>query len=705
VKKNLPVSDREVVMSDDITIVTKTDLKGRITYANDDFIQISGFDRDELLGQSHNLVRHPDMPEEAFADLWRTIQAGKPWNGLVKNRCKNGDYYWVNAHVAPIDENGSIVGYTSMRTKPGRPQVEAAAQLYAEMREGRAKVRLQEGQLESKSLLTRLNLLRLVAKMSVGSQFRLLVAAFVLAFALGGVVVQQGFRQVQVNGPIYQQVVQGKDLVADVLPPPEYLIESYLLVLQMLRSTPEQLPPLVAQSKALRADFEGRRQYWNQALPAGPLKAAMTEAAYAPGLEFLELRDQEFIPALQAGRHADAEALLPALSERYGRHRQAIDQVVALANQRITADEADASRIIDDVRWQLTGIALGILLLVTFLGLSVAANLKRLLGGDPRYACDITRHVAAGNLGLVIQVAPGDHTSLLASIRHLREMFQKMVRDIQATADRIAQDARTMADAADQVTQTATEQKESTASMAATSEEMTASLAQVASHASEAHTTSQDSGAICDSGATVIHGAVRSMEEIATTVRDATNVVMTLGNQSDRISSVIQVIRGIAEQTNLLALNAAIEAARAGEQGRGFAVVADEVRKLAERTTVATQEIGDMIGAIQSGIGDAVSSMERGVGQVDQGVALAKEAGTAITRIRESAARVVHVVSEISEALQEQQHASENTARHVERLAHISEENSAIAEQSSDSAYRLLDTAHTMQGTVSRFVV
>jgi len=705
VKVNLPVSNREVVMADDVTIVTKTDLKGRITYANEDFIRISGYGEEELLGHSHNIVRHPDMPPEAFADLWQTIQKGRPWNGLVKNRCKNGDYYWVNAHVAPIDENGQIVGYTSMRTKPAADQVAAADRLYAEMREGRAKVRLQEGHLESKSLLTRLNVLRLVAKMSVNGQFKLLILAFVLGFGLAAAVVQRGLQQVQVNGPIYHQVVQGKDLVADVLPPPEYLIESYLLVLQMLRSTPEQLPALVAQSQTLRKDYERRRLYWDKELPAGPLKEAITVTAYQPGLEFLELRDKEFIPAIQAGHHQDAEALLPRLTELYGRHRQAIDQVVDRSNRRIADDENYASRIIADVQWQILAIALIIVVLIIALGLSIARNLKLLLGGDPRYACDITRHVAAGNLGLVIQVDPADHSSLLASIRHLREMFQKMVREIQVTADRITQDAQAMAAAADQVTQTATEQKESTASMAATTEEMSASMAQVADHAGEAHASSQASGDVCEAGATVIHGAVRSMEEIATTVRDATAVVMQLGTQSDKISSVIQVIRGIAEQTNLLALNAAIEAARAGEQGRGFAVVADEVRKLAERTTLATEEIADMIGTIQNGIGNAVTSMERGVGQVDQGVSLAKEAGEAITQIRQGAARVVQVVSEISNALQEQQNASENTARHVERLAHISEENSVIAGESSSSAYHLLETARTMQATVSRFVV
>ena len=110
-KVNLPVTQHEVFLDPARPIVTKTDLKGQITYANRAFIDISGFHEDELLGFSHNIVRHPDMPPEAFADLWDTLKAGRPWRGLVKNRSKTGDFYWVEAYVSPITENGQTIGY------------------------------------------------------------------------------------------------------------------------------------------------------------------------------------------------------------------------------------------------------------------------------------------------------------------------------------------------------------------------------------------------------------------------------------------------------------------------------------------------------------------------------------------------------------------------------------------------------------------
>ena len=146
-RTNLPVTDKEVVLRPDSLIVSKTDLKGRITYINHDFIEVSGFSEAELIGEPHNLVRHPDMPSEAFEDLWRDLKAGRPWTGMVKNRCKNGDFYWVIATATPTqDASGNIDGYMSVRRKPSAEQVQAADQAYRLFREKRAgNLRIQHG--------------------------------------------------------------------------------------------------------------------------------------------------------------------------------------------------------------------------------------------------------------------------------------------------------------------------------------------------------------------------------------------------------------------------------------------------------------------------------------------------------------------------------------------------------------------------------
>ncbi|MYN18741.1 PAS domain-containing protein [Rugamonas sp. FT107W] len=154
---NSPITQNEYLMEDGKTIVSSTDLQGNINYANPYFIEVSGFTEQELIGAPQNIVRHPDMPVEAFADLWRTIKAGTPWTGLVKNRCKNGDYYWVLANVTPVIEQGKPVGYLSVRTKPSREQVREADEVYRQFKAGNPRrLRIVNGRVVSTGVMARL---------------------------------------------------------------------------------------------------------------------------------------------------------------------------------------------------------------------------------------------------------------------------------------------------------------------------------------------------------------------------------------------------------------------------------------------------------------------------------------------------------------------------------------------------------------------
>lgn len=165
---NTPVTDTEYELSETETIVSTTDLQGNITYANPYFVKVSGYSEEELIGAPQNILRHPDMPAAAFADLWATIKRGQPWTGLVKNRCKNGDFYWVLANVTPVVEGGKVIGYMSVRIKPSRAKVAQATELYRAMREGRASnISLEQGEVMKKSWLTPLHNLR---RMSLGKR-------------------------------------------------------------------------------------------------------------------------------------------------------------------------------------------------------------------------------------------------------------------------------------------------------------------------------------------------------------------------------------------------------------------------------------------------------------------------------------------------------------------------------------------------------
>ncbi|MDO9046169.1 MAG: methyl-accepting chemotaxis protein [Methylobacter sp.] len=184
-KINMPITNVERALTEIDSIVTKTDLKGMITYANEDFIQICGFTREELVGASHNIIRHPDMPAEAFEDLWKSIKAGRPWTGVIKNRCKNGDFYWVLANVTPYYENNKLVGYMSVRNKPSQKQVAEAVDTYQKFREGKARhLKIQGGKVAKKTLMGRFPSLE---NISIKARLLMVIAIMsILLLIIGG---------------------------------------------------------------------------------------------------------------------------------------------------------------------------------------------------------------------------------------------------------------------------------------------------------------------------------------------------------------------------------------------------------------------------------------------------------------------------------------------------------------------------------------
>ncbi|ABE50200.1 methyl-accepting chemotaxis protein [Methylobacillus flagellatus] len=179
---NMPVTNNEYFLQDGQSILSTTDLQGKITYINQDFIEVSGFTEDELIGSPHNLVRHPDMPPEAFADMWATLKAGLPWTGMVKNRRKNGDYYWVLANATPMRQNGNVVGYMSVRVKPSRQQVEQASQIYARLRENKHHgLKLHRGEILKTDFISRV---RRAMQMTLKTQVAVTTIAILLAMVV-----------------------------------------------------------------------------------------------------------------------------------------------------------------------------------------------------------------------------------------------------------------------------------------------------------------------------------------------------------------------------------------------------------------------------------------------------------------------------------------------------------------------------------------
>ncbi len=491
-RTNLPVTQQQYRLASDATLVSVTDLKGRITYCNGAFVEVSGFTTAELLGQPHNLVRHPDMPEEAFRDMWDTIGAKLPWTGLVKNRRKNGDHYWVQANATPMLDGEQLTGFLSVRTVPSDKAVAAAEKLYARMRE------------ESSQ-----------AKKTIALHH--------------GVVVRSG------------------------------LMGSFGRLLN---------PGL------------GAKIFLTQAVAA-----VFVLGMVAAGLPF-------------------AAVALGAL------------------------------------------VAAGVVTMSTW---SWAVKPLALLVAD-------ANHLAAGDLShAVVTGAQGQIGQLQQALNQMSVNLRAVVSDVRHEMDQLGMSVQEIADGNQDLSERTESQASSLEETAASMEQIHGNIQQSAESAARGYHLADETKEVTHRSNDAVTSVANSMQEISAS--------------SKKITEIIQLIEGVAFQTNILALNAAVEAARAGEQGRGFAVVATEVRALAQRTTSAAKEIRELItdssDRIEAGNSQAATALERmnvALGAVDK-VAIV------LAEISNASREQTLGVSQINEAVAQMDTMTQQNAAMVEELA------------------------------------
>ena len=351
----------------------------------------------------------------------------------------------------------------------------------------------------------------------------------------------------------------------------------------------------------------------------------------------------------------------------------------------------------------LGGISLGLLILLGVVGWRVSTSITSQLGGEPTEASAVMQRAAQGDL--TANLGSVQSGSMLGALDTMVGALRSMVGEINSGANQLVHNADHISRVSSEVAVAAERQSDATTSMAAAMEELTVSSSHISASALETEQNSQEAMRLAAEGSQRVDQASGAIRKMSETVTSASSRILALEGRISQVSSIANVIKEIAGQTNLLALNAAIEAARAGEQGRGFAVVADEVRKLAERTSSATTEIEQMIAGIQSDTSSAVEAMNAALPEVDQGVTLAAAAAEALQAIEQGARQTLERVREIADATREQSAASTSIAQRVEEISSMVESTTENIRGAADAAVGLEKIAFSLKEQIGRFRV
>lgn len=456
----------------------------------------------------------------------------------------------------------------------------------------------------------------------LAGRMTLLVAVFAGLFLIFGFTTWRTLEQVRVKGPIYNEIVRGKDLIADVLPPPEYIIEPYLLSLQMIDETdPARLTQLTERGDRLRVDYEARQEFWKRELIKDSMSDLMTVTAYRSAIEFFRIRDEQFVLAIRAGDRERARVMLAQMNRHYAAHRLAIDQVVELATARNAEYERRANELIDSQSRTLLFLAGAILLVVAFMAI-YSQRTARELSRRIHLAADVAHRVASGDLSTEVPSSDSNDEA-----GRLLKAIGGMTRSLHALVTRAKQASIELMSTATEFAATSRQQEATVQSFGASTNQIAAAVKQINATSAELLSTMEGVNAVAGQTADLATDGQNGLRNLDTTMDRLAQAANTMAarlaairDEAAEITGVVTTISKVADQTNLLSINAAIEAEKAGEQGLGFLVLAREIRRLADQTAVATLDIEQMVKRMQTAVSAGVMEIDRFAEEVRSGV-------------------------------------------------------------------------------------
>jgi methyl-accepting chemotaxis protein len=712
-RSNLPVTDVEYPLHDDTMIVSKTDAKGKLAYFNKQFVDASGYSEAELMGQPHNIVRHPDMPPEAFEDLWTTIKAGMPWAGAVKNRRKNGDFYWVRASATPIWENGQITGYVSIRTKLPAEQRAEAEHVYALIRAKKAqKYTVTAGLIRRRSLADSM-LGRF--KMTIGRKIYALISLSFIGVI--GIALLDSRELVSSLGQ--QKQIELRHMTELAL---GIVKEEYAAVQKSGVAVADAQKRALARVAALR--YGNDDYFWvNDMQPRmvmHPMKPEMN------GTDISTFKDPNgkalFVDMVSVVKK-DGSGFVPYEWPKPGfdKPQPKLSHVVGFAPW----DWVIGTGVyIDDLRaqsWASTQRALIAAGLVLLLTLAVSIIVARRITGPLRQLTTTMNALARGSLD--VKLAGLDRHDEVGEMAMAVEVFKSNVvarqaldvegRDAEARAVvrrkadmiKIADDFEdAVGEIVDTVSSVSSELEASAGTLTKTAEHAQELTTMVAAASDEASTNVQSVASATEELTSSVNEISRQVQESARMANEAVDQARTtndrigeLSKAAARIGDVVELINNIAGQTNLLALNATIEAARAGDAGRGFAVVASEVKALAEQTAKATGEIGQQISGIQAATQDSVGAIRQISGTIEK---LSEISSTIAAAVEEQGAATQEIARNVQQAAQ----GTQQVSSHITDVQRGASETGSASSQVLSSAQSLSSESNRLRLEVDKFL-